>query len=133
MTPGYLAVKILLGILWFAESSGLVILLVFLGGSSRSEGEAAFLVPAVLLASSLFARFFLIPRSKSLLTLILIYIAGLAICSAAGIYSLFLGGAYRHEVVVIAILCLTTYLPIFSLPTPGLRPVVSDLKRSAER
>ena len=116
MSSRDLAVKIALGVLWFAETSGLAILLVFLGGSSRSEGEAAFLVPAVLLTASLFARFVLIPMSKSLLPLILIYIAGIAICCAAGIYSLFLGRAYRHEVVVIAILCMTTYLPIFRLP-----------------
>jgi hypothetical protein len=116
MTSRDLVAKLLLGALWFAETSGLALLYLFIADPAKSTGGVS-LVVLVLIGLSIGVRWALLPRCKTLSYLIIAYIAGLVAAQAAGLYSIFLGRGFITESVVAALLCLLMYIPVFRIPS----------------
>lgn len=133
MSTRDIATRLCLGLFWFAQTGGVVILYIFLAPKGSTATDTAVLVPSVMIALALVGRWVLIPRFTSLPPVIVTYVIGVVVATAAGVVSIFYGGTFIREVVYIVIATMLTYFPVFRLPPakptqpPPLNPTVSTI------
>ena len=111
--------RLVLWILWFAITTGLCLIYVFLGGEmARSHGgmnEGLRFIPMVPLALSVVVRIFLLPKFTSLTKVTPVYVIGLALAEGSGILAIFLlshGDAVNYFTT--AVIVLLMYVPLFA-------------------
>lgn len=113
--PSLLPPPIVWWVLWFALTNGVIILRVFLGYSANADAGLINAVAFLPLFFSVLIRFLLLPRIKTPAKAFPIFVAGLATAEACGILGLFLGGKNADTFVVLSLITLFAYLPLFIL------------------
>ncbi len=107
-------------IAWAAVLMGLIMIHIFLGrGPIKTEPMAdkdtlKHLLGLVPLFVSIVIRWLILPRFSSLQRAFPIYIVGLALAEACGVLGIFLGGPFRDDLFVLAVLGVTQFVPIFA-------------------
>ncbi len=107
---------LVLWIIWGAILAGLGVL--YLAFSRKPADTTGNLVIVLVAFSQLFIsiviRWLVIPRLTSLVKLLPVFIAGLALAEGCGIVGLFLGGPYRDALWMLGVLGVTSYVPLFA-------------------
>lgn len=129
MSSRNLAVKVLLGTVLFAQTSGLFLLFLFLGKPGETGNVSGLLPIAFLLSCSFIFRWALLPRFKNLALFIFACIAGQSLACAAGILAIFVGSG--STAILATACCLLLYFPLYRVPEekPNLPPQLTSTSR----
>lgn len=113
-------------IIWFAILQGLVVIQFFVGGGipkGEDLGDPPILFVTIaggLALAALAIRFVVIPKIKSVPTMLQAMIIGLALAEAVGLVGMFLIGrefpATRLSLFVLALCCIVSLAPIYAKP-----------------
>lgn len=112
--------RLVLWILWFAILSGFCTIYVFLGQPQKNvpaaAGDLLFrFLPFVPLTIAVALRFLAIPRLTSLIKVLPVFVAGLALAESAGILAIFLlSGDDARLYFAATLFVLLTYAPVFA-------------------
>lgn len=105
-------------LVWAAVLVGLLVIYFALGRGpikpSPDKDVLKNLVGLVPLFVSIVIRWLVLPRFDSLRRALPLYVVGLALAEACGILGIFLGGAYRDDLLVLGVLGVTQFVPIFA-------------------
>jgi hypothetical protein len=106
-------------IIWAAILSGLVVIYAVLGrapaappppGANPLSGLSG-LAPLFV---SIIIRWLVLPRCSGLARALPLFVAGLALAEACGLLGIFLGGAYKDDLFLLAVLGIVQYVPFFA-------------------
>ncbi|WP_438480928.1 hypothetical protein [Oleiharenicola lentus] len=109
-------------VLWASQLAGLGALYAFLVPASRFTGSASpqsliNLIGVAPLFISIVIRWLMLPRVMTPVRAFSLVIVGLATAEACGILGIFLGGIYTRELVLLGVLGLLQYAPVFARQT----------------
>lgn len=111
--------------LWFAMTSGVVVIHFFLGPSARArpvpEPAAAALGPIEFLCigavvASILVRFLVLPRFGSLQKKLPIFIVAMAMAEGCGIIGTIVARSHQRELFAFSLVALALLAPVFALP-----------------
>jgi len=106
--------KFVLWLLWFAITFGLVMIYSFAAPKGGEGAKALQYLPMVPLAISVFIRWVLLPRQKSVATAMPVFIIGLAMAEGCGILGMFLVPQLKETYLVLALLGLFQFAPLWA-------------------
>lgn len=105
-------------ICWVSILGGLVVIYVFLGRVPVKPVVVADLPVnlsgVVPLFVSIIIRWLVLPRSTDGKSAFAMFITGLVLAEACGILGIFIGGPYRDSLVLLGVLGVTSYVPLFA-------------------
>lgn len=109
--------KIVLWILWFAITFGLVVIYSFASPPAPAGGQGSNplqYLPLLPLAISVFIRWVLLTRVKSIAAALPVFVIGLAMAEGCGIIGMFIVPQLKQTYLVLALLGLFQFVPFWA-------------------
>lgn len=106
--------KIVLWILWFAITMGLVMIYTFAAPAGGEGTKQLQYLPMMPLAVSVFIRWVLLPRTKTIAAAMPVFIIGLTMAEACGILGMFLVPQMKQTYLVLALVGLFQFVPFWA-------------------
>ncbi|MES2475690.1 MAG: hypothetical protein V4640_07910 [Verrucomicrobiota bacterium] len=109
--------RVIFWVIWFALLSGvLMIHFVIPGSRPVSDGDASplWLVAVLPLAISALVRWLVLPKIPTAQAALPVFIIGMALAEAAAFAGIFIFPAHRMELVVLGILGIVQFMPLFA-------------------
>ena len=105
--------RIVLWILWFAITSGLVMIYTMIPANGPGSKQLQFL-PILPLAISGFIRWVLLPKATTIAGAMPIFIIGLAMAEGCGLLGIFLTPQLKQTYLVLALMGLMQFAPFWA-------------------
>jgi len=105
---------LILWILWFAITFGLVIIYTFASPAGGEGPKEMLYFPLLPLAVSVFIRWVLLPRQKTIAAALPVFIIGLAMAEGCGILGMFLVPQMKQTYLVLALVGLFQFVPFWA-------------------
>lgn len=109
--------KIVLWIIWFAITVGLVMIYSFAAPKAPAGGQGSNplqYLPLLPLAISVFIRWVLLPRQKAIAAALPVFVIGLAMAEGCGIIGMFIVPQLKQTYLVLALLGLFQFVPFWA-------------------
>lgn len=124
MSPQQPVPRIVFWVIWFALLSGVLVMHFVIPSSewteiSRNMSSPLWLVAVLPLAVSAIVRWLILPRASSAQAALPVFIIGMALAESAAIAGIFLFPGHRTELVVLGLLGIAQFMPVFAGPFGG--------------
>jgi len=103
-------------IVWGVVVTGLVVIYLLFGcGPTRAGSDLLVNLSGVVpLFVSIIIRWLVLPRYSDLARAFPMYVVGLALAEGCGLLGIFLGGVYRDDLLVLGVLGVVQFVPLFA-------------------